>query len=395
MNKLPSGWQTKSLGEISESIQYGFTQSSNSEVVGPKFLRITDIQNGLVDWESVPYCNCDEEKFLLKDGDILFARTGATTGKSYLVKNPPRSIFASYLIRVQLSQSIYSPFIFQYFQTKNYWSQIKQNITGSTQGGFNASKLSDLKIPLPSLPIQQQIAKILEKADQAKQKRKEANELTEQFLQSAFIEMFGDPINNPKRWNTEQIGNAIKYSEYGTSKKSNKVGAGYPILSMSNITNDGRIDLTNISYVELNKNEFSKLKLIHGDVVFNRTNSTELIGKTAYWDKDLDFVIASYLVKLQLKPNHNPIWFSYLLNTKYFKNLFALKCKKAVNQSNISPTLLKEFTMYSPPLPLQQQFAGLVQKTEALKEKQKKSETELENLFNTLMQKAFKGELVS
>src|ERR1035438_5653050 len=94
MNLSRKGWQIKSLGEVAESIQYGFTHSAITQNIGPKFLRITDIQNGNVDWNSVPYCYCDEEKFLLKDGDILFARTGATTGKSFLVKNPPRSVFA-------------------------------------------------------------------------------------------------------------------------------------------------------------------------------------------------------------------------------------------------------------------------------------------------------------
>jgi len=255
--------------------------------------------------------------------------------------------------------------------------------------------MNKIKIPLPPLPIQKQIAEILEKADEARQKRKEANKLTDEFLQSVFIEMFGDPVKNPKGWEKGIIRDVVEYSEYGTSKKSNDKGIGYPILGMNNITYEGSIDLTKCNYVDLKAKEFKKLKLEKGDIIFNRTNSTELVGKTTYWNLCIDAVIASYLVKIRLINAIEPIWFSFLLNTLSYKNLFESRCKKAVNQSNISPTLLKEFPLIIPPNSLQQQFAEIVNKTEALKEKQKQSEQELENLFQSLMQKAFKGELVA
>jgi type I restriction enzyme, S subunit len=104
--KLQTGWQWTRLGEIADNIQYGYTESSTKEPIGPKFLRITDIQNNEVIWKSVPYCKIDDAKkqnYMLKDGDLVFARTGATVGKSYLLKGDfPESIFASYLIRVRL-----------------------------------------------------------------------------------------------------------------------------------------------------------------------------------------------------------------------------------------------------------------------------------------------------
>jgi len=109
---MKKGWETKTLGEVSV-INYGYTESSNSKPVGPRFLRITDIQDDHVDWESVPYCkieSSDLPKYTLASGDIVFARTGATTGKSYLVDDPPKAVFASYLIRLRLpaSRSIFS-----------------------------------------------------------------------------------------------------------------------------------------------------------------------------------------------------------------------------------------------------------------------------------------------
>lgn len=99
---LPEGWELVLLDTISEDISYGYTASSVVEPIGPKMLRITDIQNNTVNWQLVPYCQIDEKKkpqYLMKAGDLVFARTGATVGKSYLIKNDvPDSVYASYLI---------------------------------------------------------------------------------------------------------------------------------------------------------------------------------------------------------------------------------------------------------------------------------------------------------
>ena len=147
------GWVERRLGELSR-INYGYTESASSEKVGPHFLRITDIQDDGVDWNTVPYCPIDKgdlPKYKLTDGDIVFARTGATTGKSYLVSNPPDSVFASYLIRVQLSDKALIPgFLYLFFQTRSYWDVIRAGVSGSAQGGFNASKLGELTIPYPA-----------------------------------------------------------------------------------------------------------------------------------------------------------------------------------------------------------------------------------------------------
>ena len=153
------GWVDKRLGDLSK-INYGYTESACAEPVGPKFLRITDIQINHVDWGSVPYCPIAANnllKYKLAEGDIVFARTGATTGKSYLITEPPDAVFASYLIRVQLAaKELLPPFLLLFFQTRLYWDSIKSGSTGSAQGGFNATKLGDLVIPYPKSPKEQQ-----------------------------------------------------------------------------------------------------------------------------------------------------------------------------------------------------------------------------------------------
>jgi type I restriction enzyme S subunit len=153
------GWAEKQLRDLS-LINYGYTESACGAKVGPKFLRITDIQDDRVDWSNVPYCPIelgDLPKYKLTDGDIVFARTGATTGKSYLVTDPPEAVFASYLIRVQLnSKELLPQFINLFFKTYSYWESIRSGVSGSAQGGFNATKLGELVIPFPKLLKEQQ-----------------------------------------------------------------------------------------------------------------------------------------------------------------------------------------------------------------------------------------------
>jgi len=162
---LLDGWRWVKLGEMCDRIDYGYTASADVDVKAPKFLRITDIQNNKVNWDSVPGCailDADEDANRLEDGDIVFARTGATTGKSYLISKPPRSVFASYLIRVKSHREHIEPdYLFAFFQSDGYWKQILAGARGGAQPGFNATMLAALKIPLPPLSEQKRIAAVL------------------------------------------------------------------------------------------------------------------------------------------------------------------------------------------------------------------------------------------
>ena len=157
--------ELKQIGDYSK-INYGYTAKASFDKGNYKLLRITDIQNNSVDWNTVPYCNVESHKLssvILKHGDIVFARTGATTGKSFLIQNPVNSVFASYLIRISVDREILLPtFVMHFFQSAKYWQQVNDGISGSAQGGFNSSKLSQLKIPIISKSNQQ---KLVEKFD--------------------------------------------------------------------------------------------------------------------------------------------------------------------------------------------------------------------------------------
>lgn len=157
------------LRDMTKSIQYGYTASAKTADTGVRYLRITDISGGKVKWEEVPFCQISNEKeiekYKLKDGDIVFARTGASTGGSFLVSKPPLGVFASYLIRVQPSDNLNPKYLHYFFQSKNYWQQINSGISGSAQGGFNATKLANLKMVLLPLAEQNKISDSLSRVD--------------------------------------------------------------------------------------------------------------------------------------------------------------------------------------------------------------------------------------
>lgn len=164
--EIPKSWKWVRLGSLTDDISYGYTESASKAAVGPKFVRITDIQNGSINWATVPFCKIsdkDTPKYLLEDGDILFARTGGTVGKSYICKNPPVSVFASYLIRVRAQKFIKPEYLLLYFDSESYWSSIYGDMSGTGQPNFNGTKLANLLIPLPS--ISSQLA-IIEKVGQ-------------------------------------------------------------------------------------------------------------------------------------------------------------------------------------------------------------------------------------
>ena len=156
--ELPEGWCWTTIGEVSSSILYGVSESAK-ETGAYKLLRITDIQDNKVNWDSVPHTDFDKEKalnYLLQDGDILFARTGATVGKSYLVSGlTEESIYASYLIRVQTSQLIFPEYIKRFFESGYYWEQITLSSVGIGQPNVNGTTLANLNVPIP--PYKEQL----------------------------------------------------------------------------------------------------------------------------------------------------------------------------------------------------------------------------------------------
>ena len=234
-NNIPKHWQIVKLKSISDSIQYGYTESSSKVKIGPKFLRITDIQDNNVMWDNVPYCKINDDiknRYLLKDGDLVFARTGATVGKSFLIKgNIPEAVFASYLIRVRVSKKINEKYLSYFFQSPNYWTQITEGQVGIGQPNVNGTKLGQLNISIAPLEEQQAIVSKVEELFSNLENGKQQLQITEQQLkvyrQSLLNWAFEGKLTNknikegelPKGWKWVKVANVGKIETGSTPSK--------------------------------------------------------------------------------------------------------------------------------------------------------------------------------
>lgn len=189
-----SKWQEKRLGEVASDVSYGYTESATFDRIGPKFLRITDITNDLINWNTVPYCKINDKdmvKYKLQYNDIVIARTGATTGINKQINKIIDAVFASYLIRFRINDRIANPkYVYHYLQTSAYKGFINNYISGSAQPGINATVLSKFKITLPDIKTQEKIADILSTYDDLIENNNRRIEILEQMAQEIYKEWF-------------------------------------------------------------------------------------------------------------------------------------------------------------------------------------------------------------
>ena len=388
-------WPTVNLGSIAQKIDYGVTASAIEKDDGPRFLRITDLQDDSVNWNTVPSCECSEKELecnLLEEGDIVFARTGATTGKSYLIRNLLKpTVFASYLIRVKPSDKVDSLFLSYFFKSPNYWLQINNMANGAAQPGVNSTKLKELKIPLPPLAEQKRIAAIIDKADAIRRKRQQAIQLADQFLRSVFLDMFGDPVTNPKGWEVNACSNVSNQITVGLVIKpaSYYVERGVPAIRSLNIKDTG-IDESNFVFFsqEDNENKLSKSRVYKGDLVIVRSGQP---GKAAVIPTSLDGVNA--IDVLILRPNQSIInseYLAYFFNSGAAKQI-VLSEQRGQIQKHLNVGSLNSAMIPVPPIQLQNKFVSILEKVRSNFYVQEKGfNTEL---FRSLSQKAFAGEL--
>lgn len=399
MKQNKHGWQVKSLGEVIESLESGGRPKGGGLVEGdiPSLGAEHLDDDGNFKLQSMKFIPGNYfgkmNNGILRVDDILIVKDGATTGKTSIVRNdfPYRKAAINehlFIVRTN-KEMLHSQFAFYYLYSPMGFLQIMNDFRGSAQGGISRDFVNKVSIPLPPLPIQKQIAEILEKADKAKQKRKEASKLTDEFLQSVFIEMFGDPVKNPKGWAVKEFGTVIQSVRYGTGSPPNYVDNGIPFIRATNIKNNQIVENELMFISEEDAEKIQKCKIKEGDLIVVRSGVNT--GDAAVIPKKFDGTFAAYDLIVELDRT-SAIFYSFLINSSYGKAIIEPLSRRA-GQPHLNAEQLREIEFYYPPLSLQQQFAEIVNKTEALKEKQNQSEQELENLFQSLMQRAFKGEL--
>ena len=350
--EVPSSWVWTTVNGISKSILYGVSESAKASGKY-KLLRITDIQNNSVHWDSVPYTDFDENKansYLLNDGDILFARTGATVGKSYLVQGLTKeAIYASYLIRVQTYDVVLPQYVKFYFESGYYWEQIEQESVGVGQPNVNGTILGNLHIPIPPIHeqcrivseltkwmgiidvieqgktdlqtvIKQAKSKILDLAIHGKlvpqdENDEPASELLKRINPKAEITCDNGQYGKlPKGWCETILGEIFEHNTGKALNSSNQEGVMRDYLTTSNVYWD-TFDLSVVKQMLFKENELGKCTVVKGDLLVCEGGD---VGRSAIWNLDYDICIQNHLHRLRPKVELSVRFYYHVL--KYLKD---------------------------------------------------------------------------
>ncbi|WP_029165533.1 restriction endonuclease subunit S [Aminiphilus circumscriptus] len=359
-------WQETSLADVAVDVSYGYTESATTDQVGPKFLRITDIQGGVVDWSHVPYCPITPEehrKYKLTPGDIVVARTGNSTGENYLYWGDEDAVFASYLIRFRLDRSRVSPrFVWYNMRTSRWWGFINSSKTGSAQAGANAKVLGRFPLTLPPLGQQDAIACILGALDDKIALNRMMNRTLEATARAIFKSWFVDfdPVRAkaagrqphglkpeisalfpdsfedselgeiPRGWTITSLADQITANK-GLSYKGQHLcqpGEGLPMHNLNSVYEGGGYKYEGLKWYN---GEYRPAHLLKpGDVIVTNTEQGFdylLIGYAAivperYGPQGL---FSHHIFRIQQKAtSYLPAWFTYLLfRTQHFHNVVA------------------------------------------------------------------------
>lgn len=286
------------------------------------------------------------DKLLMKKGDVLFGRRRAYQKKVGIA--PFDGIFSAHGMVLRPKTDAIDSWFFPFFISSDaFLDEAIRVSVGSLSPTANWKDLRTLEFNLPSLGKQRELAGILSEAEQLKGHYRSLLVACDDVVKSQFVEMFGGPDPADSQLPIASIGELATDIRYGTSRKANDYGD-YKYLRMNNITDEGRLDLSDLKYISLTGSDLENAQVIKGDLLFNRTNSREKVGKTCVFTENDPMVIAGYIVRVRFDSRVESGYVSAFLNTQYGKALLRKMAKGAVGQANISA---KEMARIESPLP--------------------------------------------
>lgn len=322
----------------------------------------------------------------LFDGESLIFGTGGNASIHFA--RDKFNVSTDCLVAQTKNGKINTKFIYYFLLLNKHI--LEQGFKGAGLKHISKSYISNISIPEVDRTEQDKIVQVLDRVNDLRQKRKEQLTLLDDYLKSVFLEMFGDPIFNKNNYITVKIRQIVKDVKYGTSKKADTNNGKYSIIRMNNITYSGEWNFSNLKYIDLEENEKAKFMIKKGDLLFNRTNSKELVGKTAVYNRKEQMAFAGYLIRCRFNEKKaSPIYVSHFLNSEYGKAKLFHMCKNIVGMANINAQELQDIEIILPPIELQIKFETIVNQTKELKQKMKESLNEMDNYFNSLMQRYF------
>jgi type I restriction enzyme S subunit len=387
------------LLDLSDSGVWGDEDSES----GVSVLRSTNFnRDGTIDFSNLTFRAIEERKRsakILQDGDILLEKSGGgpkqPVGRVCLYRGHAlQHSFGNFIARLRPRSEILSEFLFYflwYFHATGKTCHYQKQTTGIRN--LEYKRFLSIGVPVPPLPEQRSIVDLLSRAEGIVRLRREAEKKAAELIPALFLGMFGDPATNPKGWPVATVGDVLDAAEYGSSSKASSDGAGLPMIRMGNVTYAGSLDLADLKYVDLPAAEVERYSLREGDVLFNRTNSKELVGKTGLWDGTRGAIVASYFIRLRVRRQVlSPHYLWAFMNTAHMKRVIFDTARGAIGQSNINSKELKAFPLPVPPLVLQQQFALRCADVSGLATQQSTATAKAQAAFDALLAQVFATE---
>ena len=396
---IPVDWEVVRLGEVAALTMGQSPPSStyNTDGAGLPFLQgkaeFGETYPTPVKWCSRPQKVADRGSVLLSVrapvGDANVARDDYCIGRGLAAINGSESLDNWFLFYVLILAK----------------RRLEEMGTGSTFKSINRGVLQNFSIPLPSLREQRRIARVLSTIQRAIAAQDDliaaAREVKRSLMQRLFT--YGPspepaPMKEteigevPEHWAVVQLGDALQTTQYGLSVRADRTGT-YPMLRMNNLE-DGYIDASDLKYVDLDERDFAKFRVYKRDVLFNRTNSYELVGKTAIFDIEGDFVFASYLIRVV--PNAAqllPECLNYYLNWDDAQRRLKMLATRGVSQSNTSATKLKQFAIGLPSLVEQAEIARTLSVADRKIEAEEQRKAALQALFKAMLHQLMTGQI--
>ena len=328
---------------------------------------------------------------LLETGTVLFS-SRATIGKIGIARCPVATNqgFVNFTPNTGV-HSKYLAYTLQYFTP-----QIATLAGSTTFKEVSRGAFRKFQIPLPTSSEQQSIVEILDEANALRRRRAEANEKAHRILPALFIKMFGDLATNPMGWKTGTLGDVLSETQYGISTKADSDETGIPILRMNNIGIRGRIDLSNLKYVAFHSATLDKHRLGPGDILFNRTNSKELVGKTGLWRGKMEAVPASYLIRVRVDQEQaTPEFIWALMDSRFMKQALFDKARRAIGMANINAKELRSLPIFIPDIEVQEKFGEFSRNVLDQIASLGRADGFMDRLTEVLMHRAFSGNLTA
>ena len=346
------------LGDLCKSCA-GQIKVEDGELID--YIDISSIDNEkkkLIGFQTMPFGESPSRaRKVVKKGSILVSTVRPNLNAIAVLENdtPNISVASTGFCILDCKDDVDNRFVFNFCKSRKFIDDMVSKATGASYPAVSDKIIRSALVPNYTYEEQCNISKVLDSISDIIDKREAELFSLDELIKARFVELFGDPVKNPKGWEVVTIGDIATEVRYGTSKPAVE-GGKYPYLRMNNITSDGHLDLNDLKYIDITEDEIEKCVVRKGDVLFNRTNSIELVGKTAVFDLLDDMVIAGYIIRVRLNERISPEVFSQYMNLEALKNILRSMAKGAVNQANINAQELQSIKVYIPDMGAQKKF---------------------------------------